>query len=65
MNKDDQVEINISQNNEGNSISNEEENSKKRNNSCNNKKFHDIDEYFGKIRIYSIFYLKILKSKNK
>ena len=48
MNKDDQVEINISQNNEGNSISNEEENSKKRNNSCNNKKFHDIDEYFWK-----------------
>ena len=48
MNKDDQVEINISQNSDHNSNSNDEENSKKRSNSSNHKKFHDIDEFFWK-----------------
>ena len=42
MDKNDQVEINISQNIK----SNDEENSKKRNNSCEQKKDYDIDDYF-------------------
>ena len=42
MDKNDQVEINISQNIK----SNDDETSKKRNNSCEQKKDYDIDDYF-------------------
>ena len=48
LNKDEQVEINISQKSEHNINSKDEENSKKRNDSCNYKEINDFVDCFWK-----------------